>query len=299
VQNPALLADTTSGLFAASYNNLFNNISHFNAAYNAGLFKGNGGIQLRVINYGNMTETDAGGNTIGTFSPSEYVLTTGFAKQQGNFRLGVNAKFAGSQIAGYNSHWLGVDIGALFVHPKKNLTVGLSARNIGFVLDKYTTGAQVSAPLDIMLGMTYKLDHAPLRLSVTSHNWQRWDITYLDPNKTGKLDANGQEIKEKKSFYDNFSRHFVIGAELLFSKNFQARIAFNQLMNRELKLENAVQGAGISFGFMLRVKAIEISFSRATWSAAGSTNSIGIMLDLQKMGVKSGISTQKRDNTRS
>jgi len=299
IQNPALLSDTTAGLLSAQYNSLYSNISHFNTAYNDRFLGGNAGIHLRVLNYGNFEGTDAGGNSTGNFSPSEYALTGGYASRKGPFSLGLNLKFSGSQIAGYNSHWAGIDMGVVFIHPQKAFTVGLSARNIGFALDKYTTSGRVSAPLDIMLGMSYKLDHAPLRLSITSHNWQQWAITYLDPNKSGKLDANGQEIKDKKSFFDSFARHFVIGGEFLLSKNFQVRLGYNHLMNRELKLNNVVQGAGISYGFMLRVKSLEVTFSRASWSAAGGTNTFGIILDLQKLGYRTGISTKKRDDARS
>lgn len=283
VQNPALLADTNSGWGALSYQRFFNQINHFNAAYNTKSKGTNLGFHIRSLNYGTFDGYDAGGNATTDFTASDLQLTAAAAKRQGNFVLGSSMKVVASQIAGYSSSWVGIDLGALYLHPKRQFTIGLTARNIGLALSSYSDQVRPTAPIDVMLGMSYKLEHAPLRLSLTARNLQQWNISYNDPANVQFSSLTGQTEREKVSFFDNFSRHFVVGAELLFSKNFQARIGYNHLINRDLKLENSSNGAGFSFGFMLRVKAIEFSYSRAIWSAAGANNYMTLGIDLDRI----------------
>jgi hypothetical protein len=282
LSNPALLSDTSKNYFGFQYGAMPSQVNYLNASFNTTYKKLPIGFAIRRIAYGTMDAYDDGGNPTGTFSPSDYAITAGTAYQTGVIRLGANINFLGSSIEQYQANALSFDLGALFIHPKRDFTIGITARNAGFALANYTSNSTLRLPFNLGFGLTYKLEHMPLRFSITSHNWQRFDITYLDPNKIGELDASGNEVKEEKTFFDNFARHFVIGGEFVLSKSFNVRVGYNHLINRELRLEDRARRAGWSFGFMVKIKGLEVAYSRAIYSVAGGTNFVGVNMALNR-----------------
>jgi len=293
LSNPALLSDTSKNYFGFQYGAMPSQVNYLNASFNTKYKKLPIGFAVRRIAYGTMDAYDDGGNPTGTFSPSDYAITAGTAYQTGPFRLGANVHFLGSSIEQYQANALAFDLGALFIHPKRDFTIGITARNTGFALSNYTANSTLRLPFNLGFGLTYKLEHMPLRFSITSHNWQRFDITYLDPNKIGKLDASGNEVKEEKTFFDNFARHFVIGGEFVLTKSFNARVGYNHLINRELRLEDRARRAGWSFGFMIKIKGLEVAYSRAIYSVAGGTNFVGVNMALNRFFKKTVTPTKQ------
>jgi hypothetical protein len=293
LSNPALLSDTSKNYFGFQYGAMPSQVNYLNASFNTTYKKLPIGFAVRRIAYGTMDAYDDGGNPTGTFAPSDYAITAGTAYQTGPFRLGANLHFLGSNIEQYSANAIAFDLGALFIHPTRDFTIAVTARNTGFALSNYTTNSTLRLPFNLGFGMTYKLEHMPLRFSLTSHNWQRFDITYLDPNKIGELDASGNEVKEQKTFFDNFARHFVIGGEFLLGKAFNVRVGYNHLINRELKLEDRARRAGWSYGFMVKIKGLEIAYSRAIYSVAGGTNFVGVNMALNRF-FKKTVTTPKQ-----
>src|SRR5690606_38326496 len=112
-----------------------------------------------------------------------------------NYTLGATAKVTVSDIAGYSSTALLADVGGVFKHPEQDLTIGLAFKNIGYQLSTHSGQDREPMPFDAQLGLSYKLEHMPLRFSTTVHHLHQWDIVYLDPNKKGRLDENSNEIK--------------------------------------------------------------------------------------------------------
>lgn len=237
---------------------------------------------LNYLSYGSMDKTDPTGNVIGTFTASDYALTVGKSFSQENYRLGVSVKFIGSQVDEFNSYAIAADLGGLFVHPDKDFTLGLSIRNVGAVLRKYTPESDMNLPFQVVAGASFKPENMPVRFSTGIQYLNRYDITYLDPNKPGQLDANGEPIKEEKTLADIIGRHFVFGAELILSKNFNIRAGYNYLRRRELRLEDRSGGAGFSIGAFVRIKRFDFGFTRAFYHVAGGTSLISITTRLGK-----------------
>ena len=97
----------------------------------------------------------------------------------------------------------------------------------------------------------------------------------------------GEEIKPKKTLGDKIARHFVVGGELMFSKNFQLRAGYNHLQRRELRLENTSAGAGMSFGAMLRISEFQLDYTRAYYHASGAANYFTVARNLDSLFNKS------------
>jgi hypothetical protein len=284
-QNPALLRDTMNRFLSVNYIPFFASVKGGSMSYSH-KFKGIGTIAagIQYINYGSMTERDETGNELGTFKPQDLAVMVAKSHTIGIFTLGGTLKYVASSITpAYTSYGLMMDAGGIFRHPVRDFTIGLVFKNIGFAVKKYNKEAPARAPFDIQLGTSYKLEHIPVRLSLTAHHLYKFDLAYLDTTQNKKYDLDGNEIKRKKSIADKVLPHFIIGTEFLLSKNLHARLAYNFQRRREMRLEDKAGGTGFSWGIMFRIKWFEFDFSRATYSLAGGKNWVTVTMDMDRL----------------
>ena len=230
--------------------------------------------------HGNINQTDASGNITGTFKVNDFSLFTTKSHQIDHFTVGGTIKLIGSSIAGFNSYGLAFDLGGVFTHPKHDLQIGMVFKNIGFVFDNYIEGADQTMPSDLQVGASYKLEHMPLRISVTGYNLLQKDVHYFDPERNITFDESGNELVEDKKFSEQIFRRLIFGAELMFSENFQLRVGYNHLRRKELRLENRSGGAGFSVGGKINIKGYDIAYTRAFYHTAGGTSVFTITTDL-------------------
>ncbi|GAB3235675.1 type IX secretion system protein PorQ [Hymenobacter seoulensis] len=282
--NPALLNPDMDGTLALGYVDYLADIKQSTAAYVFNTQKaGRFGVGLTYLNYGQFDQFDAAGNSLGQFSVNEYVLSIADAYTSGVFTLAGTLKLAGSGIAGNHSFAALADVGGVFKHPEQDFTVGLVVRNVGIQLKPYDGASREPMPLDVQIGTSFKPEHLPFRFSFTAHHLQQLDIVYLDPNQRGQLDENGVEVKPKKSLGDKIARHFVVGGELLLSKNLNVRVGYNHLQRRELRLDNTSGGAGFSFGVMLRISQFQLDYTHAGYHASGGANYLTVSRNLNSL----------------
>jgi hypothetical protein len=153
------------------------------------------------------------------------------------------------------------------------LTIGLTIKNLGFVLDEYTSGKKSSVPFDVQLGTTFKPEHMPLRFSFTAFNLTRPDVTYYNPDND----------EEKPAAFKKMMSHLNMGVEILLHKNVNLLAGYNYLVHQALKLNPGGSGAGISFGFSARVKAMELGFSRNAFVAGSAGYSFTLSTNVNKL----------------
>jgi len=283
--NPALLKDSIHKHASFTYQPFFADIKRTSlfAAYQLKENKGVVSVGINYFNYGTINETDASGNETGSvYRPNEFALIGGYARGLGPFSMGVNAKLVYSSLGSYNASAFMVDFGALYKHPTQQLTVGLVFKNVGFNLNNYVKNDPINLPFDIQLGATFKPEHMPLRLSVTTHHLYKFDFVYNDPSLNVKVNLDGSVTPIETTFTDKMLRHVVIGGELLFTKNFHARFGYNFMMRRELKIQGKGGASGISWGFMLRVKKFDIGFTRAYYTIKGGTTYFTLGLNINE-----------------
>ncbi|WP_426492898.1 type IX secretion system protein PorQ [Hymenobacter sp. 102] len=282
--NPALLNADMDGRLALGFVDYLADIKQTTAAYVFNTQKaGRFGVGLTYLNYGENKQYDPAGNLLGEFSVNEYALSVADSYTSGAFTIGGTLKLVGSGIAGNHSYAALADVGGLFKHPEQDFTVGLVVRNAGVQLKPYDGAGREPMPLDVQLGTSFKPEHLPFRFSFTAHHLQQLDIVYLDPNQRGQIDENGEEVKPKKSLGDQIARHFVVGGELLLSKNLNVRLGYNHLQRRELRLENTSGGAGFSFGVMLRISQFQLDYTHAGYHASGGANYFTIARNLDSL----------------
>ncbi len=277
IANPGLLNEKMDNQLSLTYVGYLADIKQSNLVYGFNTPKyGRWAVSLSYLKYGDFVQRDATGVEEGAFNVNDYTLGLTHARQVDAFTLGATAKAAVSSMAGNKAVGLLADAGVTFNHPEKDFTVGLAFKNVGYQVRPFTDGDRKAMPWDAQLGLSYKPEHMPIRLSVTAHRLYQFDIVYLDPNATGQLDENGEEIKREKKLGDKIARHFVAGAEFVFSNNFQLRTGYNHQRRKELRLDSGAGGAGFSAGGMLRVRAFELNYSSAFFHSSGATHYITV-----------------------
>lgn len=272
--NPASLNDKSTGRLALSYQPFYAKIKKSSLVYGHKSEKtGNWAFGTTYINYGSFDGFDAVGVSTGTFSSNEYALFVTKSHQVGPYSFGITSKLVGSNLAGYNAFALMFDVGVIFVHPDKDFKVGLTMKNLGFTLKDYYADSHSSAPLDVQLGMSYKPEHMPLRLYINGQHFQNWKM---------------QEVQkqENKKFGDELVRHFTVGGEFLISENFNLRAGYNIQRRKEMTLEQRKASTGFSFGAMIRIKGLEINYTKAFYHLVGGTNNLTLVFDINRMFVK-------------
>jgi hypothetical protein len=298
MNNPALLNKDMHNRAEVNFAPFFANISYTTAAYafDHKKFGGTTGFGVQYMYYGIAKVTDEGNNEQGgNVGANDFAITAGHSRTKGNYTLGVNVKLAGSQLANSSSLGLLTDVGGIFKHPVRDLTIGLLVKNLGFPVKSYGAIFTVSMPLDVQIGITFKPQHMPFRFSMLIHHLQRYDIAYDDPNNVTGYDINGTPIIDRVSVLDHIARHFVFGGELLLIKGFNIQLGYNHMMRSDLETINAGGLSGFSLGCMLKVRMFDLSYSHAFYHAVGGLNTFSLNVKLDSFYKKADIPQESTD----
>lgn len=268
LSNPAAIDSKADNLISFNYIPYFSKVNYLNTSYTKYLEKfGSWGANVTYLDYGVFEGYDPSGQSMGSFSARDYAIVLSNSHSKNNFSIGGSIKLTGSEIESFRSSALLFDLGGLFIHPTKDLKIGMTIRNIGFQLKNYTRSSDFKLPFDLQLGGSFKPEHMPLRLSLTLHSLNRLKVS--------------EEIRrEKISTIDQIFSHFVFGTEVLLTKNINIRAGFDHERRKEMKIAQGGALSGFSIGMMVRVKAFEIAYSRGAFNAAGSQNCFTLITDL-------------------
>lgn len=300
-QNPALLNKSMHHQVVLNYTDYFIDINHGYFSYGISNSEfGNFAAGIQYINYGKFTGTDETGEITGSFGASEYALTFIWSKSlDSTLSFGVTLKPIASYLERYQSYGFVSDWGINYYNRHKLFSASLVLRNLGTQLSTYNKHNREPLPFEILLGLSHRLQHAPFRFSITAHQLQKPDLNY----KTEK-DISQQELYFSKpdtspnrlnAFYDvadKSMRHLIFGVEIIPIKNFYLSLGYNYQRRQELKIPERVSTVGFSWGFGLRVYKFIVSYGRATYHVAGSTNHFSLTTNISDFFMQ-----QKNNNT--
>lgn len=279
VFNPALLDKDASRQVALSFLPYFEGIKVGYVAYGHHLDSSRitlaGSVQY--LDYGTFQRTDEVGEILGEFRAGEQVIQVGAGYPVDSlFSVGANVKFINSALDTYRSTAWGVDLGGTFHKRKLGLTISAMLRNIGAQLSSYTEERE-KLPFQAQFGVTYKFKHAPFRLGLMAEQLQRWDLTYEDPNATVTVDpTTGEVVEDKVTKFDKAILHFVPSAEILITKNFMLRVAYNVRRRQELVIADKPGAVGLSFGLGMRVSKVHVAYGFSQLHLAGISNTLSL-----------------------
>lgn len=252
--NPAGLNSLTNNPISFSFVKHLMDINLASLSYSTD-FEGIGrfGAAVKYINYGNFEEADESGNRTGEFGAGELAFVLGYSNQiDDNFNYGANVKFIYSGIADRSSTALAVDAGLQYIIPKSNWFFGFAVLNIGGQLSSYYSTKE-DLPLDVILGVSKKLENLPLRLSVDFHR-----------------------LNEKRDeFYQKF-KAFTIGAEFTLSKVLKLRFGYDNERRSEFKIGSTAGIAGFNAGLGITISNYQFDYGYSSLGLVGGLHRIGI-----------------------
>ncbi|MFO7448104.1 MAG: type IX secretion system protein PorQ [Ignavibacteriaceae bacterium] len=212
---------------------------------------------IKYINYGSFQGADEVGNKLGEYGAGEVAFIIGYGNSlDENFYYGANVKFIYSGIEERSSTALALDLGLHYSIPGEMMNIGFSVLNIGSQLSYYINTKE-DLPLDVVLGVSKKLEHLPLRLSVDFH----------------KLNEERDDIAQR-------FKAFSVGAEFTLSRVLTLRLGYDNEKRNELKIGNFAGIAGFNVGFGANISAYHFSYGFSSMGAIGSLHRIGITTNI-------------------
>jgi hypothetical protein len=287
--NPASLNPGMLKQAAFNYCNFVGDVNYYSLAY-AQNFKGIGttAISLQAFNYGSFQGYDEMGEKTVPFKANDYSINLHYAKPLADslFNIGIALKTIISQYDMYKSIGNAIDFGIIY-HNKKDFTASLLARNVGVMWQTYSsTSGKEALPTNVQMGLSKKVAKAPFRIFFVYDQLTKWNLRYVSPIDTaGKFSSLSNSEQEDSTgfqrftvkaghFTDNFMRH--LGTEIIVTKNFNLRIAYNYRRQREMTLPEKRGANAFSFGFGLRVKRFGFSYAFSKMAVPGNSHLIGL-----------------------
>ncbi|MDR1227006.1 MAG: type IX secretion system protein PorQ [Prevotellaceae bacterium] len=241
---------------------------------------------ITSLGYGSFDEYDEYGNSLGSFSARDLALALHYSQQFSPvFNFGVSAKLIHSKLESYSSTGLAIDIGLRFRTPDKLTNTYFLARNVGVQLSAYTNSDRQPIPFELELGGSHKFEAAPFGISLTMNNLQNWSLYKETFDNTIDLGSNKQGESGFTKVTKEFMCHVEVGLSIIPSRYFYVMGGYNFRRNNELTDVNSRAG-GLSAGFAVNIKFVELCYSYANYNTAGSANRIGILVKISEAGKK-------------
>lgn len=270
--NPALLTAHTDKVLQLNYAYYLAGTMFGSAMYGHNYRDNYFGAAVHYLDYGKMSYADENGNLLGTtFTAKDICVNLMYARQLGPlFRVGATLKPIFSVYEQYTSFAMGADIGGHFQTADSTFQMGLALRNVGWQLKSFYEedfGQHTEMlPLNLELGLSYRLAHAPLRFSLTAHNLQCWDIA-----------PAGEEVK----WYDMLFRHTIWAVDIVPKSNkFYLTLSYNHRRQAEMNLTDVRSLAGFAFGAGIKIYKFRLGFAMSQYTKSNFTYQVSLSTDI-------------------
>ncbi|HQS25264.1 MAG: hypothetical protein B7Y11_11975 [Sphingobacteriia bacterium 24-36-13] len=258
--NPALLRKSMHQQIATSFNGFLAGISNYSAvaSYFQERHQINWGIGLQYLHYGNITQTDAAGNVLGTFKPNDFALQFLLSKQYNNyFYIGAAAKFIQSNYGIYRSSGIAMDIGLTYTDTLNQIQASVAIKNMGTQLSTYGGAAKEELPFDLQAGISKRLANAPIQFSLTAHNLHRLNILYNDT----AFNASEGDLRTAGFLQKTFA-HLILATQFYLNEKVEISLGYNFLRRQDLNIFNATSGLnGLTAGAGFMHKKLHIRYA--------------------------------------
>lgn len=219
-----------------------------------------GAAFAQMLSYGEMDETDASGNALGTFSPKDIVFGVGYSYLLSDrWAGGANLKGIYSKYADFSAFAVAVDLGINYLDEENDLSISATMMNIGAPLKTFDDRTE-RLPYNLQLGFSKGMAHLPVRVSVTLTDLTRWRTKdYYHP------------AGEKLSFGKKALNHFVVGLDVEPTDYLYLSLGYNFRRAYELKAAGSSHWAGLTAGAGLRLSRFKLGISYAKYHLSCSS----------------------------
>lgn len=278
-QNPALLGPEIDMQVGFNYMHYLG-ASNF-AGVRYGMAAGDRGawsIGIQYLGYGTMSQTEADGSVVGTFSPQDVVFSGMYAHDfTDQLRGGINVKMIYSSYEQYTAFAMATDLGLNYYDPDHDMSLSLVLKNLGGQIKRFDNDYD-RLPFDIQLGWMQRLGSSPFQLSITAWHLNKWNLPYYD------MEDNGSEIRVlKQSFMSNLFRHLVFGLQYAPSDKFYIALGYNYKTRTDMSTYNRNILSGFSIGAGLKVKSFALGVAYAQPHKSGSSIMLNLSTNLNEL----------------
>lgn len=262
LHNPALLANVDNRLVGLEFMTYADGTNWMGAQYTMAFGERHtGAVFAHYLGYGSITETDAAGNAMGSFSPKDMVFGAGYSYLLSDrWSGGANLKMAYSHIAEYSSLALAVDLGLNYFDPEKSVSASVVMRNIGAQVKTFD-GVTERVPFNLQAGFSKGLAHLPVEFNVTLTDLTRWKRSdYYCPGE------------KKMKFTRMALNHVVFGVQVRPTDFLYIAAGYNFRRAYELQAGGSSHLSGLTAGAGLDIHHFKLGLSWARYHK--STNSI-------------------------
>ena len=281
--NPALLTGETHGVIGLNMASYLADIKFGSAVYGHNFGENNfTSFGVQYVDLGKFEGYDELGNFTEDFTAKDIALYMSYARRLDDyFTVGATFKPIFSSYERYTSFGIAFDAGINY--SRDLFSAGLVFRNMGAQLKAYYPDEQGQhrepLPFDIQLGVSKKFAHAPIRISGTLNNLNRWNVAgYQTDKTTTNLDGTTEEKKVKP--VDMALRHLVLGVELVPSDNFYIALGYNHRRNQEMTMEGFKSLAGFSAGAGLKLYKFHVGFGLTQFQVGNFAYQFSFSTDL-------------------
>ncbi|MBQ4018446.1 MAG: type IX secretion system protein PorQ, partial [Paludibacteraceae bacterium] len=246
-------------------------------------------VGLHYLDYGRMQYADKEGNLSGgSFGARDILIDVMYARQlHPCWKIGVTLKPVYSIYESYSSFAIGVDVGAHYRTPDSTFQMGLVLQNIGWQLKGFYSDEGGSnhemLPLNLQLGLSYRVKHAPLRFHLQIHNMQTWYLNY-EWTSLDKSPTTGDIIPHDIPWYDMMFRHTIWAIEVVpKSEKFYIALSYNHRRRAELNLTDQRSLAGFALGAGVKIKQARVGFAVSQLTKANFSYQLGLTLDINSL----------------
>ncbi|MBP1676084.1 MAG: hypothetical protein H6Q20_643 [Bacteroidetes bacterium] len=285
LMNPALLTQETKNTIGVNIANYLSDITFGSAIYGYSIDdKSFMAVGMQYVDYGKFDGRDDLDSETGLFSAKDMSLSVVYARTLTNrITVGATLKPVFSVFEMYTSFGMAADLGVSYRDTTGNFSAGFVLRNIGTQLKGYYADEDGQhyerLPFNVMLGVSKKLEHAPFRFSLTLHNLQRWNLSYLTD------DSDDDDADAGIGFFDMAFRHAIIGVEFVPGKNFYLAASYNHRRSKELAMSGFKSMSGFSFGGGVKLYKFQIGFGLTPFQTGITAYQFSISTSLKEFGL--------------
>lgn len=257
--NPALLSGTTGSTLGLCYMNFLQGSNMAGASYNVPTTGRSAfAFGAQYLGFGTMRRTDAEGADLGDFTAKDMALTGIYSYALSDlWSGGVTAKVVYSNYDIVYSLALGIDLGLNYFNPDTDLSFSIVARNLGGQVKTYDD-VHEPLPADLVAGVSKRLAHAPVRLTLTLTDLTRWqasDFYSVKPLTTRDL----------------LFRHVAVGADIFPTETTWVAVGYNQQLHSALSTNGARSLAGFTMGAGINVSKLKVGVAYGRYHIASNS----------------------------
>ncbi len=282
-QNPSLLRQNMHSTASFVFSSLYGEANNFHllTGYTHHPSATNFSFGVNYFDYGSVTATDPSGNQLGEIDPAEYVVQVSASRAYGSkWNYGVTLKYIKSDYGTFRSAGVALDVAAAYRDSSQGLQASLVVSNMGTQLTTFTGAGKEELPFNLQVGVSKRLQNAPIQFSLTASRLHRLDVTYNDSvfNADNNLDGPG-----KKFIIDNMLRHIVLATQFYISDRLEISAGYNYLRRKELNIGASGNGLnGFSMGAGVLFRKIQLRYARAYYQSNHAYHQFGINLRWEK-----------------